>query len=65
MAALPGFTLPGDVSASARYYAQDITEPFVLTDGWMKVPSAHRLGVAPRGDVLGDVTTRTRWLPFR
>ena len=33
LAALPGFTLPGDTSASGRYYAQDITEPFVLHDG--------------------------------
>ncbi|MGH3049412.1 MAG: o-succinylbenzoate synthase, partial [Gaiellaceae bacterium] len=29
LAALPNFTLPGDTSASGRYYAQDITEPFV------------------------------------
>ena len=33
LAALPNFTLPGDTSASGRYYAQDITEPFVLRDG--------------------------------
>ena len=30
LAALPGFTLPGDTSASDRYWRQDITEPFVL-----------------------------------
>ncbi|NCU81767.1 MAG: o-succinylbenzoate synthase, partial [Acidimicrobiia bacterium] len=28
LAALPGFTLPGDISASARYFARDITQPF-------------------------------------
>jgi O-succinylbenzoate synthase len=28
LASLPGFTLPGDISATARYYAQDITPPF-------------------------------------
>jgi hypothetical protein len=33
LASLPGFTLPGDVSASNRYYAQDLTPPFVLEDG--------------------------------
>ncbi len=33
LAALPGFTLPGDTSASNRYYAEDVTEPFVLRDG--------------------------------
>ena len=27
LAALPNFTLPGDISASARYFAQDIAEP--------------------------------------
>src|SRR5262249_51213266 len=30
LAALPNFTLPGDTSASGRYYAEDISEPFVL-----------------------------------
>src|SRR5207249_2367224 len=33
LAALPGFTLPGDLSASDRYYEADITTPFVLEDG--------------------------------
>ncbi len=26
LAALPGFTLPGDTSASARYFADDVTD---------------------------------------
>jgi len=38
LAALPGFTLPGDTSASDRYFAQDITEPFVLHEGRMRRP---------------------------
>ncbi len=38
LAALPGFTLPGDTSASNRYFAEDITEPFVLEDGHLRVP---------------------------
>ena len=39
LAALPGFTLPGDTSASDRYYKTDITEPFVLSpDGYLDVP---------------------------
>ena len=33
LAALPGFTLPGDTSASGRYFAEDLTEPFVLGEG--------------------------------
>ncbi len=47
LAALPGFTLPGDISATARYYHQDIIlEPFVLTpQGTLAVPDAPGLGV--------------------
>ncbi len=46
LAALPGFTLPGDVSASARFYHRDIvTEPAVLEDGHVRVPTGPGLGV--------------------
>src|SRR6478735_6201600 len=46
LAALPGFTLPGDVSASSRFYTRDIvTEPAVLEDGHVRVPIGHGLGV--------------------
>ena len=57
LAALPNFTLPGDTSASGRYYAQDITEPFVLRDGRLSVPTGPGLGVTPIPDVLASVTT--------
>jgi o-succinylbenzoate synthase len=62
LAALPGFTLPGDTSASGRYYASDITEPFVLDDGHLDVPAGPGLGVVPVPDRLADVTTATEWL---
>ena len=39
LAALPGFTLPGDTSASDRYFRTDVTEPFVLDDGHLRVPT--------------------------
>ncbi len=47
LAALPGFTLPGDISATERYYREDITaERFVLSaDGTLPVPAAPGLGV--------------------
>ncbi len=46
LAALPGFTLPGDVSASSRFYREDIvTEPAVLEDGHVRVPTGPGLGV--------------------
>ncbi|MFL6131997.1 MAG: o-succinylbenzoate synthase [Nocardioidaceae bacterium] len=57
LASLPGFTLPGDISASDRYYAEDITEPFTLLDGQIAVPQGPGLGVTVREDVLRDVVT--------
>jgi o-succinylbenzoate synthase len=57
LAALPGFTLPGDTSASARYWKSDLTAPFVLEDGRLRVPTGPGLGVRPDPDVLAEVTT--------
>ncbi len=57
LAALPGFTLPGDTSASGRYFAQDITEPFVLHDGQLTVPTGPGLGVEPIPEILDAHTT--------
>jgi O-succinylbenzoate synthase len=57
MAAMPNFTLPGDTSASDRYYKQDITEPFVLHDGRLKVPTGPGLGVRIDQARLDEVTT--------
>jgi O-succinylbenzoate synthase len=47
LASLPGFNLPGDISASDRYYAEDITEQrFLLNpDSTITVPSGIGLGV--------------------
>lgn len=59
LAALPGFTLPGDTSASNRYYAEDVTEPFVLHDGLLSVPTGPGIGVAPIPSVLESMTVAT------
>jgi O-succinylbenzoate synthase len=64
LAALPGFTLPGDISASDRFYATDITEPLVLEDGHMAVPTGPGLGVTPIPEILDAVTTATEWIPL-
>ncbi|MGL4255005.1 o-succinylbenzoate synthase [Microbacterium sp.] len=57
LAALPGFTLPGDVSASSRFYTRDIvTEPAVLEDGHVRVPTGHGLGVDIDPVALEDFT---------
>lgn len=57
MAAMPNFKLPGDTSASDRYYHRDITEPFVLVDGRLKVPDRPGLGVNIDLAYLEDITT--------
>ena len=59
LAALPGFTLPGDISASSRYWHRDIVrEPAVLeADGTMRVPHGPGIGVTVDLDVLAEVTT--------
>jgi o-succinylbenzoate synthase len=57
LAALPGFTLPGDTSASDRYYKEDITEPFVLHNGRLRVPEGAGIGVTPNADALEACTT--------
>ena len=60
LAALPGFVLPGDTSASDRYFEDDLTEPFVLgEDGCIAVPTGPGLGVEPRPDRLEACTVRT------
>ncbi|NCZ81448.1 MAG: o-succinylbenzoate synthase, partial [Actinobacteria bacterium] len=56
LAALPGFTLPGDTSASARYFKQDITTPFVMEDGYLSVPNKPGIGVEPDMDFFESIT---------
>ncbi|GAA2079185.1 o-succinylbenzoate synthase [Actinomadura alba] len=64
LAALPGFTLPGDTSASRRYYAADITEPFELDDGHLDVPVGPGIGVDPLPERLDEFTTSAEWIPL-
>ena len=63
LAALPGFTLPGDTSASDRYYRQDLTPPFVLRDGHLEVPPGPGIGVEPVPEILEELTTSAEWVP--
>ena len=57
MAAMQNFSLPGDTSASDRYFRRDITEPFVLHNGRLKVPAGPGLGVTVDEDYLDSITT--------
>ncbi|WP_433345294.1 o-succinylbenzoate synthase [Microtetraspora malaysiensis] len=63
LAALPGFTLPGDISATARYYERDVTAPFTLVDGELAVPAGPGVGVTPEPSDLEALTTATEWIP--
>lgn len=65
LASLPNFVLPGDTSASGRYYATDITEPFVLQEGQLRVPDGPGLGVQPLPDILEACTTHAETLTAR
>jgi len=56
LAALPNFTLPGDTSASDRYYREDLTAPFVLENGRLRVPTGPGVGVEVLPDVLAAMT---------
>ena len=56
VASLPGVTVVGDLAASGRYWAEDLTEPFVLEEGFLPVPSAPGLGVAPKATALDAFT---------
>ncbi|QIS12862.1 o-succinylbenzoate synthase [Nocardia arthritidis] len=63
LAALPGCVLPGDTSASDRYYDTDITPPFVLDNGHLPVPDGPGIGVRPDLGLLQAVTVATEWIP--
>ncbi|HEX9925626.1 MAG TPA: o-succinylbenzoate synthase [Anaerolineae bacterium] len=61
LATLPNFTLPGDISATDRYYAQDIAEPaFALNtvDSTITVPTGPGIGVEVMLDRVQKVRVR-------
>jgi O-succinylbenzoate synthase len=63
LAGMPNFRLPGDTSASARYFHDDLTEPFTLEpDGTMVIPTGPGIGVEPRPDRLEACTIRRELL---
>jgi len=60
MSSLANFTLPGDVSASRRYWEEDIIEPEVevTPQGTIHVPTGPGIGYAPRLDRVESLTRR-------
>ena len=64
LASLPNFRLPGDISASSRYYLTDIAEPtFSLNpDSTISVPTSLGLGVTVHREALGRATLHSATL---
>jgi O-succinylbenzoate synthase len=64
LSTLPNFTLPGDVSASKRYWVEDIIDPEVVVSsrGTIAVPTAPGLGYNVKMDLIDKLTTRTEKL---
>jgi O-succinylbenzoate synthase len=62
MSSLPGFVLPGDVSASQRYWEEDIIEPEVevTRHGTIHVPTKAGLGYAVRQKRVEELTVRRK-----
>ena len=60
LSTLPNFTLPGDVTASSRYWHEDIIEPEVTVSsrGTIRVPTGPGIGFEPRRDLIEKLTVR-------
>jgi o-succinylbenzoate synthase len=60
LSSLPNFSLPGDVSASRRYWDEDIIEPEVevTSRGTIRIPTAPGIGYRPRIDRIESLTCR-------
>jgi len=59
LASLPGFTLPGDISESRRYWERDLVTPeFSLEGGRMPLPSGPGIGVEPDLERIRSLTVR-------
>ena len=64
LSTLPGFTLPGDVSASGRYWEEDIIEPpvTVSSTGTIKAPTGNGIGYEVNENRIEALTLRRETL---
>jgi o-succinylbenzoate synthase len=64
MSTLPNFSLPGDVTASQRYWHEDVITPEVTVtpQGTIQVPSGPGIGFVPRLDRIASITVRQEHL---
>jgi o-succinylbenzoate synthase len=60
LSTLENFSLPGDVSASARYFAEDIVEPEVTVSshGEIAIPDTPGRGYEVKSDLIDRLTVR-------
>jgi O-succinylbenzoate synthase len=60
LSTLPNFTLPGDVTASKRYWAEDLTDPEVTVSpqGTIRVPTGPGIGFEPRRELIEKLAVR-------
>lgn len=60
MSTLPNFSLPGDVTASKRYWHEDVISPEVTVtpQGTIQVPTGPGMGFTPRLDRISSITVR-------
>ena len=64
LAALPGFTLPGDVSPPSRYLAVDLVAPLAARAGHLDVPDRPGVGADVDANVLDEVTVAVEAVPL-
>ncbi len=62
LAAMPGFTVPGDTSASSRYFETDLTEPIVMVDGYIDVPTGPGIGIDPIPEIINRFAVTREWI---
>src|SRR5215467_8955797 len=62
MSTLSGFSLPGDVSASSRYWDEDIIEPEVEVSprGTISAPAGPGIGYSVKRDLIERLTVRSK-----
>jgi O-succinylbenzoate synthase len=66
MSTLAGFNLPGDVSASARYWEEDIIEPPVVVspEGTIVAPNASGFGYEVKENLIEKLAVKRETLPL-
>lgn len=64
LAALPGFSLPGDISGSDRFYLRDVTEPVLMRDGFVAVSEEPGVGPVPIPEILDEMSVGVAEIPL-